>query len=402
MIHAGAVVGPWLILLEAACTVRCCEQALAAVYICAAATTQCVPQFDHCDILTPVRFSPCSRLLCFYSDSYSPGPDLMVLNSQLETVYAWPAEQPVLDEHKYAMRGICHVWTPSGNLVAAARLEADEDARPPPPPQLELVYWHDLLPGSSDRAEKKLISRLVRHLRLNALKELAWSPAGGLAALAKVPGKVQGHFKLYVLLPGARVVSTAIQDCDLDTMHTRQTAMQWSPAGNRLILDGGGTLRVLTPACKRILRTFKHWETNAAFDPSGRCVAAVCCGRVLYRPTEPLPSDKLTFSLYSAVDGTLRFSRVLDSPLVGGTLSFSSLGDQLVLTEGEGIHIISFGQACKPSSFHGRQLCDTIAGACTWASEKFKDQSDDEGMHSTFASEADEDVGDVEEAMQLD
>ena len=354
----------------------------------------CLLQIE-CRLPTALRFSPCSRLLCLYTDGFSP--DLLVLNAQLETVFDWPEEEPDSEDWEHALGGMFPTWTPSSSLMIATRIEDFEEGAPVRPPQLE-ACWHETLEDPGDSDEAALVSEIIKDLKPGqVLAEMAWGPTGGLAALVQIHGKRPGQYKLYVLLPDGPKVSTALVCCGLELAPDQHAAILWSPVGTRLIIDGGGSLRVLTPACKRILKAFKHWQTNAAFDPSGRFLAAVCCGRVLYCPTEPLPNDKLSFSLYSATDGALRFSQVIDSPPLRGRLCFSSLGDQLVLAGGQGIHIVSFGQAHKAS-----QLCDAIAGACTWASEKFQEQSEDEGMCSASGSEAPRgDVEDAQEAMQL-
>ena len=358
-------------------------------------------QIKHGGLAAAVRFSPCSRLLCFYTGACNR---LMVLNTKLESMYEWPDAQTDSGTSGYGFDGVVHTWTPSGILMGTARLESHEEEDPPAqPPNLE-ACWHKSMPDPWGSTEAALVMDLVEDFSSGQiLVEMSCGPAGGLAALVKIQGEPQGQYKLHLLLPNAPKVSKALVCNDLElapvasfSTQVQHAVVQWSPAGERVLVDAGSSLMLLTPDSSCLLRTQKHWQTNAAFDPSGCFVAAVCCSRVLHRPTEPLPGDQLSFSLYGATDGALRFSQVMDSPPLRGRLSFSSLSDQLVLAGAQGIHIISIGQACKPS-MNGRHSCDAIVMACTWVSVKI--QSDDKGLLSASCLEAPH--GDVEEAMQL-
>ena len=343
--------------------------------------------YDGCG-RTPVRFAPCSGLVSVYIDARGYTEDgqawLLVLNSSLESVYAWPEKMLLSEGWPPDGDGVCHTWTPSGMLVAVTH--ACRDFAADPQPLVFQVCWHDSLPNPWGSAEASLVRALLAGLSPgDTLMELTWGPTEGLAALTGVQSGNQEYsqYKLYVMLPDGSLASTAVGSPILSIWHCRHAAVTWSPAGDRILIDMGtwkgpvGTcLSLLTSTCSWILKTDATWLSNAVFEPSGQHIAAA-----RYSWSVGGRHRELVISIFRTCEGALLFSQIIGREQIDGQLAFSASGDQLVMAGEQGVCVVSFGQAHRLSST-GRHLCDAIAEMCSWASTAQQDYSGSNSMCS--------------------
>ena len=102
---------------------------------------------------------------------------------------------------------------------------------------------------------------------------------------------------------------------------------------------------LMTFGCEVVLSAPKYHRGNAVLDPSGRFVAAAH-SRVTSRCSgTDAPIREVSVNLYSTADGALAFSQVMGSWLTKARLAFNCMGDQLVLTGNESVHVLTFSQA---------------------------------------------------------
>ena len=306
-------------------------------------------QFHNSKGQTPLRWSGDSSLFAvLYEEEVSR---LCVLNASLETIIAWP-----LHSHRAWPVHMAFDWTPSCILMAAVHT-------PSSPARLE-VCWHPCQPSLGDMPETGMATRLLARLDpREATVCLAWGPSGGLALVTHIERQPQR--KLYVLLPRGQPVSAGVHF----SRFASEAALVWSPAGDRLLVNCPGRLQLFTSSCDPVL-DMPHGKCVPVFSACGRHVAAAEFFSAQQR-------GRLRVRVFEARSGALLWEHkgrlaVGGGAVSSGNLAFSPMGDQLfvsgLLEYGTyGIHAFSFGRAYMAGRLSSRQLCEALAGVCSWA-----------------------------------
>ena len=247
-------------------------------------------------------------------------------------------------------------WAPTYTFLAVAGQHGEPDS---PPAKLE-VCWHRSQPESFHSAEATLAKQLLAEVGVHELmRYMAWGPVSGLALVAQISG--QGEHKLYIALSGAPVVSMAVRYSTVD----EESAIVWSPTGDRLLITGTSQLQVVTTEGAKILDLPQMSSAASVFSPCSNYVAALAHGFA----QQVVQCSLRLFDTYS---GMTVFDMALPDPLADSSLAFNIFGDQLVLlgshpsrTQIASIGALTFGQAYKADHMSSRQVCQAIAGNCS-------------------------------------
>ena len=336
---------------QQSCTVACSCSSSHCLYgkpdallppACLCPLTVNVLQFFGQPCCTPICWAPDSSLV-----SMSIKGRLEVLNSSLESVYVWAA--PVYWE-------VVSAWTPGGYLMVAMC----QPGVSPRQSHLLTICGHQSQPESTCAAAS-LATLLAQFGPQEALKELAYSPANGVAAVTGTAcehGSCQCQYTLHVLVPGFGLNSVAVGFSCLPYA----AALVWSPAGDRLLVICPQRLQLVTLACVLVLDM--PWEgshaekcTSPIFSPDGHHVAAVCA-------TGSQQDRQLRLRLFAAANGAVVFEHVWGGELWYDTLAFGPSGDQLVLMGEQHAYAFTLGQACEANTLSSGHMCDAIARAC--------------------------------------
>ena len=315
--------------------------------------TACLLQFFGFS-LTPMRWSPDSRVVqLLIQDDVHNKSKLLMLTPQLETVYCWPEVEVIGSD-------LCHddivpAWTSAGVAIIAAR----QRASPPHQGYVLDACWHQSRPDVGNSAEAALVKSMLVSVALSpqeGLKELAFSPLGGLAAMTG-PGADVGSSdcpcKLHVLLPGGAVESMTV----CLSSWSSENALVWSPAGNRLLVGCLEGLQLVSTDCDLILN-LPGGAWAPTFSPDGRYAA------VLSRTECTRTRSVLNLQLFSTCNGAIVFEHTWDVfDETGSSMDFNREGDRLVVTDICNAHAFDFGQGNNVSNLSSRQLCEAIAAA---------------------------------------
>ena len=317
---------------------------------------------------TPMRWSPDSRLVQLYiQDDVNNQSKLHVLNPQLDIVYCWP-------EVAVAGSSLCHddimpAWTLAGATITAVCQRACSSDQC----YVLDACWHQSQPDVSSSAEAALVRSLLAGVAFSpqeGIRELAFSPLGGLAAVIG-PGPDDSSsdcpYKLYVLLPGC-----ALESVTVDFFASSwEAAIVWSLAGDRLLIGCLQELLLVSTECDLIL-DMPGGACTPAFTPDGRYAAALgeCRAGQKYR---------LDLQLFNARSGAIVFQHVWDGMYANGSsMEFNQAGDRLIVTDRHNAHAFDFGQGCKASNLSSRQVCEAIAGACSCTEDLIRGADDDD------------------------
>ena len=135
-------------------------------------------------------------------------------------------------------------------------------------------------------------------------------PNSRVATLTQV-GLSGYQFKLYIQLPDSPLTSTAVSCRDCGRWSYHHFALEWSPAGTRVLACTRNSFALMAWGCSLVLNTCRYHRSNALFDPFGRFVAAVH-SRVTHRCRFlDMPLHELSVNLYSTYDGALAFTQVI-------------------------------------------------------------------------------------------
>ena len=312
-------------------------------------------QFEGGTCSTPVRWSPSASLLCLFHQASS----LHVLNTRLETVWAWP-EGPPQGSGSLQM---AFDWTPSSALMAAVH---------DPAPLYRCFQLHavcDSAQPASSESEVAMANKVLAELSPREMvKHLACSPISGVAFVTEVEHWPRNYsHKLHVVLPGSLPASVAVDH----HYHASEAAVVWSPAGDRLLVTNSYMVQLVTSACVLLLHIEECYD--ACFSPSGRHLAAAFSAYSRKK-------SRLCVRLFSTSRGEVAFDQEWDGGIFEGSLAFNYAGDQLLLALPHGARAVTFGQAYEGTTMSSRQVCDAIAGAitCTNILGVDEDEDDDE------------------------
>ena len=207
-----------------------------------------------------------------------------------------------------------------------------------------------------------LPKKVLAGLCIFDLQSLAWGPNNGLAGITVCSGTIGPDHnsdpsqRLHLLLPGHEI-------CSMTLKHNKHGSVVWNASGDRLLVHSGHLAsphldtHLITSTC-RAVNQFERSVCSSLFSFDGRHVVV----------TEQLErSNALSIKLCRACDGSLMFSMAYPN-LFCSEVAFSIQDDQLLLVHESGVHVMSFEWGPQSSSARGRQLCNAVSAAASWAS----------------------------------
>ena len=306
----------------------------------------------HCN--TPMQWSPDSRLLSFYDGV------LHVLNCKLEHVCCWPDQSPAFASEKHV--AAC-AWTPSCHLLGVVPTSGQVQ----PQSYRAEGCWDGFQAGAESSAEAEGLKVLLAHLGAQeTVVHLACSPLTGVALVTSCGPRYDGQYKLYIMLAGSLPASLALSF----SRYAWEAEVIWSPAGDRLLVNCPEQLQLVTTACV-LLVDIRAGCCDPTFSPDGRHVAAVF-------KTTLQQKVHMSCRLFRASDGEIIFDHSWLGGVAVDRLAFNTEGDQLLITGRNKIHVVSFGQAYEAEHMSSRQLCEALAGACSWVNTLVVPDGEDE------------------------
>ena len=220
-------------------------------------------------------WSPCSRWCPLLRSG--PRGSLLLLNTRLETVACFGHD---FEPSPIQLVGYTLAWTPDSNLTAHADPRFTGSAQGKGSRSLD-ICWHASESGPGQQAAAEAARVLLGGLCAGkTLQQLAWSPNNALAAVTGLPQRqlADGRFvepssdkqhKLYVLEPEQQLAIITLR-------FEQQGSVIWSPAGDRILMESGHALELVTNRCVSVrLLLQQYGASSACFSPDGRHCAVV-------------------------------------------------------------------------------------------------------------------------------
>ena len=275
---------------------------------------------------------------------------LYVLDLDLEVVFAWPNTEQrsayILGTHPFS-QDIVHTWMPTSTMVAFVR----PLGRPGSPPPRQALCWS---PREHTGSEAQTLHRL-KHLHSLPLDEaivsLVWD-VHGLAAITQMGSVLHSPGQLYLWLPDGSRASMALHGILTPRF---EPTVQWSPAGDRLLLICQG-VQLISTSCALLLQLTGNIQDRARFSPCGRYLC------VVDQSDDRSDPRAWTLAIYSSFDGRKLVAKLLPGMRFCHRVTFSNTGDKVIMTDFNAVFVVQFGQI--DGSCTASDLCQAVTAAC--------------------------------------
>ena len=325
------------------------------------------PGFFDCSF----QWNPCrsDQAAVALLDDHDYASTLHVLNTSLETVFTWPAaHHPRTDVLDRTWSNALPAWGPCGTLFALGRPDAIEsdgttylmDIGWPPEASAD--------PGRSTAAAE----RVIASLGINGVRDFAWGPSGGLAALdwlsPEGDDQISRHRTLYIQMPGTPICSLKLPVVPAECAVGMEIRLKWSPSGGCLMLLSTLDLRLVSTSCTLMFQLPGNFMDNATFSPCGcffaAALQAVNCRQTAGHGMSDQQDDAVgvVLTVYKTSIGSAVYTRTWEGSLAFWTMAFSSEGSRLYLSSGTAFHVVHFGH--EYGGCNSIVLCNAISAAC--------------------------------------
>ena len=273
---------------------------------------------------------------------------LYVLDRDLDVVYAWPNSARrsayILGMHPFS-KDIVHAWMPSDTLVTIVRPKVIVGTQS----TQQALCWGEA--EASDAKTEHQLEQLQNVGPGEAVISLVWD-LQGMAAITELGSAYQSPKRLYLWLSDGSQASMVVHGRFISRF--APNTIQWSPAGDRLLLTCVG-VQLISTSCTLLLQLPGELHGMACFSPCGRYLGVV-------HQISSKVDCVWSLDVYSSLDGRKLLAKALQGMRHCHRMTFSNTGDKVIITVNDAICVVQFGLV--DGSCTGANLCQAVTAAC--------------------------------------